>query len=310
MGTRARILLVGAGPTLADQLQRQVLDLEARWSRFVPTSEINALNDAQGAAVRLSPDTLELLTHARAGWEATYGLFDPTVLGDVERAGYDRSFDLLAEPGPDPVPSARRRGCDTLEVDRARGTARMDPEVGFDPGGIAKGFATDLVSRAALDGGAAGVLVDLGGDVRVSGEPPDHDPAWRVGIEDPRDGWEGQGGPTLASVHLTDGAVATSARSRRRWTDAQGQARHHLIDPRRGEPADHDVLAASVVAASGWQAEVLAKAAFVGGAVQGLGLVETVGAAGLVVGSDGRVAPGRGWGRYTAGVAGRTRVRA
>ena len=39
------------------------------------------------------------------GWEATYGLFDPTILGDLERAGYDRSFDEIdARPNP-PTPA-------------------------------------------------------------------------------------------------------------------------------------------------------------------------------------------------------------
>ena len=73
----------------------------------------------------------------------------------------------------------------------------------------------------------------------------------------------------LHAVGLGEGAVATSSRLRRRWS-VDGQPRHHLIDPRAGHPVEGEVASVTVVAALGWQAEVLAKAAFIGGAVQGL----------------------------------------
>ena len=59
MGTRARILVVGEPAGLSERLRDRVLDLEARWSRFVATSEISRLNRAGGAAVAVSDDTLD-----------------------------------------------------------------------------------------------------------------------------------------------------------------------------------------------------------------------------------------------------------
>ena len=59
----------------------------------------------------------------------------------------------------------------------------LPPGVGFDPGGIGKGLAADLVVDLLLDGGAAGACVDLGGDGRMAGEPPTG--GWRVGIGNP-----------------------------------------------------------------------------------------------------------------------------
>ncbi len=176
------------------------------------TSEISRLNRAAGAAVPVSGDTLELLAHAMEGWDATYGLFDPTILGDLERAGYDQSFERVGGHDPDTdelsrhpaaagawaVPAApsqvgagpaRRswlvRGCGDLELDHQAGTARLPAGVGFDPGGIGKGFAADLVAAQAMDAGAAGVLVDLGGDLRVTGEPPERHGSWRIGVDHP-----------------------------------------------------------------------------------------------------------------------------
>ena len=301
MGTRARILVVGEPPGLSERLRDRILDLEARWSRFVDTSEISRLNRAGGAPVAVSGDTLDLLAHAVAGWEATYGLFDPTILGDLERAGYDRSFDeLVAEA--DPARAERRRswlvrGCAGIELDRQGGTARLPAGVGFDPGGIGKGFAADLVAIDAVEGGAAGVLIDLGGDLRVTGQPPDRAGGWRIGVDHPSQALD------VASVHLTEGAVATSTRIRRRWTAADGTRHHHLIDPLLGRSTDSDVVSATAVAAEGWQAEVMAKAAFIGGPVQGVGLVDTLGGAALVIGADGERTEGPDWHRFAGRAA-------
>ena len=61
----------------------------------------------------------------------------------------------------------------------------------------------------------------------------------------------------MAFVALTDGAVATSSRSRRRWVDAVGDSHHHLIDPTTGMSSTSSVIFGSVIAGCGWQAEVL-----------------------------------------------------
>ncbi len=298
MGTRARILVVGEPLGLSERLRDRLFDLEARWSRFVATSEISRLNRAGGAAIGVSTDTLDLLSHAAQGWEATYGLFDPTILGDLERAGYDRSFELIdtsAEPAGAPRPrSWLVRGCAGLELDPHARTARLPAGVGFDPGGIGKGFAADLIVDEAMAAGAEGILVDLGGDLRVAGVPPERSGCWRIGVDHPTNG------TTIASVHLTAGAVATSTRQRRRWTTLDGRRQHHLIDPLLGLPVDSDVLSATAVAAEGWQAEVLAKAAFIGGPVQGVGLVDTLGGAALVVSAEGDLVTGPTWSEFAA----------
>ncbi|MGZ4758201.1 MAG: FAD:protein FMN transferase [Acidimicrobiales bacterium] len=292
MGTRARVLVVDGPVGLADRLARRVGDLEARWSRFLPDSEVSRLNRAGGAPLEVSVDTIRLIDSAVSGWEATYGLFDPTVLGDLERAGYDRPFDDLPLGGrvawPPGRPSWLIRGCAGIEIDHEAQTVRLPAGVGFDPGGIGKGLAADIVADEALAAGAAGVLVDLGGDVRVAGRPPHRAPDWVIEIDDPF------GGPSIGYVELTDGAVATSSRARRRWT-IDGRPRHHLIDPLLGTSVDSDVVATTVVAASGWQAEVLSKAAFVGGPVQGLGLVGQLGGTALLVDEDRRQVAGPGW---------------
>jgi thiamine biosynthesis lipoprotein len=302
MGTWCRVLVVDGPADLPRRLADRVRGLEARWSRFVPDSEISRLNGAGGEPVPVSEDTVRLLRCAVEGWETTYGLFDPTVLGDVARAGYDRSFDQIEASGGRPGRTSGRttgpgpgswlvRGASGIDIDPDRGVATLPDGVGFDPGGIGKGLAADLLVEDALAAGAAGILVELGGDLRVAGTPPAPARDWTIDVDDPF------GGLPLASVTLAEGAVASSSRLQRRWS-VDGQTRHHLIDPRVGVPVADDVAAVTVVAALGWQAEVLAKAAFVGGPVQGLGLVAQVGGAGLVIDDRGHPIAGPGWERF------------
>jgi thiamine biosynthesis lipoprotein len=65
-------------------------------------------------------------------------------------------------------------------------------------------------------------------------------------------------------LHVDQSAVVTSSVAKRTWSQ-NGQARHHLIDPRTGEPAKMDWLSVTVVSPDIVAAEVYAKAMLIGG---------------------------------------------
>ncbi len=291
MGSAAAIHVVGGADGVVAWARRRIEELEARWSRFVPTSEVSRLNASAETPVRVSDDTFQLVEHALDAWRMTGGRFDPTVLGDVLRAGYVTSFEQLPTAGPAPV-SGLGRGAERIELDAESSSVCLPAGVGFDPGGIGKGFAADLVVAELLAWGVDGVCVNLGGDVRVAGDAPDE--SWVVAIEHP---W--RPGPA-ARLYLRDGGVATSSRARRRWATATGAA-HHLIDPTGGEPADVGVVSASAVAATGWQAEAFAKAAFLAALPDGLDLLDRADVGGLLVDDDGAVLTNRALSSFTDG---------
>ena len=158
------------------------------------------------------------------------------------------------------------------------------------PGGIGKGLAADLLVHELLARGAAGACANLGGDLRVDGDAPGGGP-WVVDVGHPlrRE--------PATTIGLRRGAVATSSRVRRAW-GPRGD-RHHLIDPATGRPARTGLAAATVVAAEGWQAEVMAKAAFLAGMPEGLRLLDTTGTDGLLVDDQGSLHPSGGFDRFT-----------
>jgi thiamine biosynthesis lipoprotein len=153
----------------------------------------------------------------------------------------------------------------------------LGPDVQIDPGGIGKGLAADLVVDLLLAEGAIGALVGVGGDLRAAGTAPDGE-GWIVAIEDPHDA-----GAVVGTIALEAGAVASSWRTKRTWTAPDGTPRHHLIDPTTGVPALSGLAGVTVVTGVGWRAEVLAKAAFLAGPVEGAALLTVNHASGLLV---------------------------
>ena len=258
MGTSAEVQVVDGDPTIVDQAEHRLAALEARWSRFRPGSEISELNRRAGASVPVAWETILLLERAMAAASATEGRFDPTVGASLIAHGYDRTFAEVADHARDLVPRPVIDGSwPAIEVDRRTSTVCLPEGTIFDPGGIGKGLAADLVAEDLADQ-AQGLLVNVGGDVRMCGTSSD--PAgWVISVDDPFD-------PTaeLTRLAIPHGAVATSSQRERAWDTARGRV-HHIIDPRTGRPADTGVAAVTVLAAEAWWAEVQATSLFLQG---------------------------------------------
>jgi thiamine biosynthesis lipoprotein len=278
MGSEAHVIVVGGPADLAQRAQDRIAQLERRWSRFVDNSEINALNRNAGYPVQVSPETAELVQRAIDAWRLTSGLFDPTVLGAVIRAGYDRSFETLGSTPP-PAESDLELGAGDIEIlDRL---IRLPAGTGFDPGGVGKGLAADIVAEELQAAGATGACVNLGGDLRVFGTNPDGD-AWTVAVDHPLHA------QPVTRLGITNGAVATSTTLRRRWTTGN-ETRHHLIDPTTGNPSTTDLTFVTVVAGYAWAAEVLAKAALLRGTPRHFDLLASIGAEAIAIDDRGHV---------------------
>ena len=301
MGTDLHVIVVGRGGAaggreheLVERAITRVAQLEARWSRFIPCSEVSRLNGAVGAPVVVSDDTATLVARAVDAWHLTEGLVDCTLLDELLRAGYDRPFDELPADRPAPDGTLRRiYGGDPGDIDLHGNTVTLPLGLGIDPGGIGKGLAADLVTGELLAAGAAGACVNLGGDLRVRGLGPDGG-AWTIAIDHPE-----HSGP-IALVGLHDGAVASSTVLRRQWR-VDGERRHHLIDPHTGEPTRSTLAFGSAVAAEGWQAEAMAKAFLLRGDAPTFTGADA-GAEGVVVTHDGAVAVSPGFTRFTGGI--------
>jgi len=277
MGSDTVIVIDGPGHLLGEARQR-IVDLENLWSRFLPNSEISTMN-ASTDWVQISPDTLTLLDHSLTAWKMTRGAFDPTILSSLVSHGYAESktegpgrtvLSQAPQRGPAPGPAG-------IEIDRETLRVRLHDGAGFDPGGIGKGLAADLVASEAVAAGATAAIVAIGGDVRIAGSAP---PDWVVSVEDPkvRD-------MVITELRLECGAVCTSSVRSRTWID-DGEHVHHLIDPSTGNPIVSKIVSATVVAGEAWMAEVLCKAAIRSDPISALSFLDSAGVDGLLVDVD------------------------
>jgi len=228
-------------------------------SRFRPSSELCRLNARAGQAVPVSAPLFAVVRAALEAARRSQGLVSPTLLPFVERAGYDRSYELLPAGGVEPQPAQdaphpRQDAWRAIRLDEARQTVHLPAGARVDLGGTAKGWAAQqAVERLQATGPA---LVDAGGDIAVSGPQADGRP-WPVAVADPLQAQE-----NLGMLMLEKCGVATSGIEYRRWL-SDGAWKHHIIDPRTGQPAETDLMSVTVVAEDVLQAETAAKQAMI-----------------------------------------------
>ncbi|HSO91164.1 MAG TPA: FAD:protein FMN transferase [Arthrobacter sp.] len=290
MGGTAQITLVGGTKDLLDSCFDLLRDLEFRWSRFLPDSEISRLNSAEGRPMRLSGETVRLVVELVAAWSMTGGVFDPTTLPRLLELGYRTS---CTNPALRTV--LPRSACwpgDMAGIRVESGTVILPRGTTLDPGGLGKGLAADLIVEFALSSGAWGALAEIGGDLVVAGEAPDG-VAWTIAVEDPFEAPEDPAA-RIATVRLGAGAIATSSRLNRRFETAAGPA-HHLIDPASGRNSTTGAVTATVIAGSGARAEALAKLAFNTEPAAAFERITRLGGEAMIVPEDRRPLFSTGW---------------
>jgi FAD:protein FMN transferase len=292
MGSHVRLLIgepLSEAPSpaeAAERIQRFVAEFEATLSRFDPDSELSALNRDPRERVPGSP----LLRQAvRAGlWaaELSGGLVDPTLVEQIERAGYATSragvrpaplrAALAADPKRRPATPDPAANWSRFAVDDERGEVVRPLGLRFDSGGIGKGLAADLIAASLQD--YTSFVVDCGGDIRVGGREASHR---TVAVEHPLSG----GRPYVVSLRA--GGIATSGLNVRIWRREDGSFAHHLLDPSTGQPAWTGLVGVTALGASTLEAETLSKAALLAGPERGRELLAARG--GLLVHDSGRV---------------------
>jgi thiamine biosynthesis lipoprotein len=314
LGTTARIVVWPPEnlPGLLSVVNTELAQLDLQASRFRPDSEISMLHELGPGSYLISDGLAEAVGIALAAASWTGGLADPTVGAALISLGYDRDFAAI-EPGGDAPPPAGSPAPGWQVVRLTRNVLTLPAGVRLDLGATAKGLGADRAARAAYAAaGGGGVLVSLGGDLAVAGQPPAG--GWPMLVADehrqvravrnltarPRQrGGQPARPPAEADervaqlVRLGRGGLATSSVTCRQWRRG-GQIMHHLIDPRTGLPASGPWRTASVAAASCAEANAASTAAIIAGD----GAADWLTAQGLparLIGHDGSIRLTCGW---------------
>jgi thiamine biosynthesis lipoprotein len=285
LGTTAALLVTtpAALKPAHGVLEAELAAIDAACSRFRADSDLTRVNRAGGRLVAVGPLLLEALEVALAVAAQTGGAVVPTVGAAMRALGYDRDF-AAGLRAPADLPCTPVPGADAVRVDRAAGTASVAAGVELDLGATAKALAADRAARAAHAVTGAGVLVNLGGDIAVAGDPPPG--GWVVRVAEDHAAPAGAPGQTVA---LCDGGLATSSTTVRRWGGV-----HHIVDPATGRSSAGPWRTVTVAAASCVEANAAATATVVRGA-PGRAWLERLRLPARLVGDDGAVARVAGW---------------
>ena len=256
LGTTALLWVTEAEalPAAHAILDEELEAIDKACSRFRADSELSRLNAA--GAGRVGSRLFEAVETALRAAATTEGLVDPTLGGALRSLGYDRTFRLV-RANSFHVSTAPRVPWVEIELDARRRTVRLPPGSELDLGATAKALAADRAAVRAAEQTAAGVLVSLGGDIAVGGDPPPD--GWPIRIADDHAAPLDAPGPTVA-IH--SGGVASSSTTVRCWRAGEIEL-HHIVDPRTGLPAATLWRTVSVAAATCVDANVASTAAVV-----------------------------------------------
>jgi len=258
MASPCEVRVESPSAMLTEQLGRiaetEARRIESKFSRYRDDSIITLINRSEGKVVTVDDETAALLDYADSCYHLSKSQFDVTsgVLRRIWR------FD-----GSDNVPDKRRVkeilpyiGWSRVKWRRPNLILPRGMEIDF--GGLGKEYAVDSAVLKIKQMSEVPVLVNFGGDLRVSGPRRDN-LRWLVAIES-ADG----NGVTSSRLELLNGALTTSGDTRR-YLIKNGVRYSHILDPRNGWPVRDAPRSVTVAAPTCMQAGVMSTLAMLKG---------------------------------------------
>ncbi len=273
---------------LHDSVRVELERVEMSLSMFKDESTVSRINS--NSTTLSDPMFRELFESARPVYSLSDGAFDPTVGPLVELWGFGRNRNPRIPSGDEIADALEAVGFGDCHIDSMGAVVKKSPATVFDFSAIAKGFGVDMVARMLERNGCRDYMVEIGGEICVSGLNAKGRP-WRIQIDAPVPA------DTPADLHrrLTvkelgpePVAIATSGNYRNFRTDSLGQVIGHTMNPKTGYPVATATLSATVLARECVLADALATACMAMEADSALAMLSRCpGVEGLLVLSDG-----------------------
>jgi thiamine biosynthesis lipoprotein len=210
-------------------------------STYIPNSDISRLNRNEISTV--DNHFQKVFKTSKQIYRSTEGAFDPTI-GNVVNAwnfGAEQNKFLTDSTTIDSLMQFvgfNRVGLINNDIKKPESTY-------LEFNAIAKGYGIDVIADFLESEGITNYLVDIGGDLRVSGINLESNKGWTVGIDDPN--FDGTQSYSKVLV-LKDEAMATSGTYRKFKIDENGNRYAHIINTNTGYPTKTNILSVSVIA--------------------------------------------------------------
>jgi len=294
-------MLVGGGETMGSTYMVKVYDppkgfpedwqlrvdaelrlITDQMSTYTDNSEISRFNASTSLEwFDVSRDLALVVSRAQEISKISGGAFDITVSPLVKAWSFGPSKKRNVPPSDDEIASLRPLvGYDNIEARlEPPGLRKKIPGVTIELNAIAPGHGADRLVDLLAGLGAENLFVEVGGEVRVTGDKGGQ--PWTVGIQQP----DVEGQVVAVAYPLKDQSVATSG-DYRSFFEYEGKRYSHTIDPRTARPITHNLASVTVLADDCMSADAIATTLCVLGEVDGLKFANDQGIDALIMVRD------------------------
>lgn len=268
------------------QIEQEIVQLlknvNQLMSTYIDDSELSLLNKTvSNTSFQISDETNFVLEEAIRLHRLTQGALDITVGPLVNLWGFGPEHRPEKIPTQDALENIR----DYIGIDKFslsdRVVTKSHDNVYIDLSTIAKGYGVDRIAALLENYGITNYLVDIGGEMRLSGQKPNQQD-WRIAIEKPISNERS----VQRLVTVGNNAIATSG-DYRNYFEENGVRYSHLIDPTTLQPIQHNLAAVTVVAPKSMTADGLATGLIVLGKDKGLEIANRNNIAALFIVKEG-----------------------
>ncbi|AWW30536.1 FAD:protein FMN transferase [Echinicola strongylocentroti] len=240
----------------------------ASLSTYIPSSELSRFNQGDTLAF----ESVYLPTILKTSYDVykrTDGAFDPTVGPLVNAWGFGPDGAQLKD-SVDVFQLLRFVGFEKINFDTEK-VWKTQPEVYLDFSAIAKGYGVDVVAGYLEDQGIEDMLVEIGGELVARGTNENGE-LWKVGVNQPSEDVSSR--DIFSIIGLDNKGMATSGNYRNFYY--KDSVRYsHTINPKTGNPVNHTLLSATVLAEDCMTADAIATAMMVMGTEKAIDLQDS-----------------------------------
>ncbi len=260
---------------LQDGIEVLLAEVNSSMSTYQADSEISEFNAIETQTwFSSSAEFFAVLKAALDVGQKSNGAYDVTVGALVDLWGFGPGDIIEAPPEHDEIAQLLLRvGQANLRLEDQNRSILKQRDFSVDVSSLAKGYAVDRVAEWLSAQGVRRYMVEIGGEMRLSGLSGRGDP-WRIAIEQPMIAERA----VAVTLSLTDVAIATSG-DYRNYFEVDGRRYSHSIDPRTGYPVRHDLVSVTVMHQSCMMADAWATALTVLGAEEAMMVAQAQGLA-------------------------------
>lgn len=240
---------------LDDSIHSVMREVELSLSPFCDSSIVSRVN--RNESVVLDSMFVSVFEMSRQVNRLSEGAFDPTVAPIVNLWGFGYK-NGIGEPSKEQIDSALMLvGMHDSRIVDGK-VEKRHPSTEFNFSAIAKGYGSDAVAGMLRRNGCHDYMVEIGGEIVVSGHSP-RGGSWNVAIDAPIESGDSIVHDRMVVIPVDDCAVATSGNYRNYRETSRGRV-GHTINPLTGYPVATSTLSVTVVAPTCALADALATA--------------------------------------------------